>query len=131
MSETITSPDDVREGFDRDVPGSSDEYVLGLIRKAERRLARRLGPLVEWAHTEARREDVRDVVSSMVQRVLRNDGSINKSESDGDYSYTRDPLAASANLWVTDDEWAQLVGPSGPGVGTMRIGLPSWSPRAW
>lgn len=128
MAESITSPADVREGYEGAI--KDDRYVQGLINKAERRLARRLGPLDTWASTPARIEDVKDVVSSMVQRVLRNEGSINKSESDGDYSYTRDPLAASANLWVTNDEWDQLLGPAGPGVGTIRVGLPDWSPRS-
>jgi hypothetical protein len=127
VADTITSTGDVREGYEGTI--TNETYVTGLIRKAERVLARRLGPLADWATTDERRDAIKDVVGSMVQRVLRNEGSINKSESDGDYSYTRDPLAASANLWVTAAEWDMLLGPSGPGVGTIRVGIPDWSPR--
>lgn len=129
MVASITDLSDVREGFEREI--TDEHYVVGLIRKAERRIARRLGPLDAWANTPQRISDVKDVVASMVQRVLRNEGSIDKAESDGDYSYTRDPLAASANLWVTNDEWEQLLGSPGLSIGTIRVGLPDWSPRSW
>lgn len=128
---SITQPSDVALGFKGDA--SDLDYVQALIERAERKLAARLGDLTVWANTPERLQAVKDVVSEMVQRVLRSGGSEMKSESDGEYSYTIDPRVSSGSLWVTDENWAQLLGPdvaNDTGMGTIRLSIPDWSGRA-
>lgn len=126
---SITQSSDVEIGFKGDTSDSG--YVMGLIERAERKLEVRLGDLETWANTPKRLAAVKDVVSEMVQKVLRSGDSIFKTESDASYSYTVDPMVASANLWVTDDMWAQLLGPDATdsGFGSIRVGIPDWSGR--
>lgn len=129
MADNITSPEDVASGFTGDA--SDQNLVNPLIARAERKLAARLGNLTIWAGSNPDRiAAIKDVVSEMVQRVLRSGGSAFKSESDDGYSYTIDPVAASASLWVTDSNWEQLVGPqTGVGFGSARLTVPQWSGR--
>lgn len=131
----ITVLADVRSGFLGDT--SDEDYILGLIERAERKLIPRLGDLEVWAGgarlpvtSEQRIQAIKDVVSEMVQRVLRTGGSPMKTESDSGYSYTLDPTAAAASLWVTDANWEQLLPTTGTQVGTIRVGIPSWSGRS-
>lgn len=51
---------------------------------------------------------VKDKVVNAVLRVVRDPDSTFKSESEGNYSYQRDPLASSSNIWYTKDELADL-----------------------
>lgn len=130
----ITTIADVALGFE--VPIDEQDpartrYIMGLIARAERKLSSRLGDLTEWANTDDRTAALRDVVSEMVQKVLRAGGSTMKSESDGGYTYQVDPMVASANLWVTDDMWDQLTGgPAYQPVRSARLVIPAWSGRA-
>lgn len=128
---TITQILDLQVGFPNEI--TDEIYATGLIEKAERKLAVRLGDLTVWANTPERLQAVKDVVSEMVQRVLRSGGSEMKSESDGEYSYTIDPRVSSGSLWITDENWAQLLGPdvaNDTGMGTIRLSIPDWSGRA-
>lgn len=50
---------------------------------------------------------VKDKVVGAVLRVLRNPEGL-LSESEGDYSYRLNPVVASANIWFTKDELADL-----------------------
>ena len=128
---TITQILDLQVGFPNEI--TDEIYATGLIEKAERKLAVRLGDLTVWANTPERLQAVKDVVSEMVQRVLRSGGSEMKSESDGEYSYTIDPRVSSGSLWITDENWAQLLGPdvaNDTGMGTIRLSVPDWSGRA-
>lgn len=123
--QTITQVSDVQVGFEKEI--TDPTHTAELIERAERKLAARLGDLTAWANTPERVQAVKDVVSEMVQRVLRSGGSEMKQESDGGYSYTVDPRVSSGSLWVTDDNWAQLLGPevaNDPGIGTIRVALP-------
>lgn len=130
---SLTTIADVALGFETPLDEQDQErarYIDGLIERAERKLAARLGSLDTWATTPERLAAVKDVVSEMVQKVLRAGGSPMKSESDGGYTYALDPMVASANLWVTQDMWDQLIG--GPGeqlVRSARLVIPEWSGR--
>jgi len=71
----------------------------------------------------------RAVVCAMVIRVARNPGGL-QSEADGVYQYTRAANGGSADLWLTANEKAILLGPTattGLTVGTINID----SDRGW
>ena len=61
---------------------------------------------------------VKDKVIGAVLRVLRNPEGL-LSETEGDYSYRLNPVVASANVWFTKDELADL-GVSDSGSFTPR-----------
>lgn len=50
---------------------------------------------------------VRDKVLGAVMRVLRDPEGI-QSETEGNYSYKRNPIVASGNIWYTKEELADL-----------------------
>ena len=50
---------------------------------------------------------VKDKVIGAVLRVLRDPEGI-QSETEGNYSYKRNPIVASGNIWYTKDELADL-----------------------
>lgn len=52
-------------------------------------------------------EFVKDKVLNAVMRVLRDPEGI-QSETEGNYSYKRNPIVASGNIWFTKDELADL-----------------------
>lgn len=74
-------------------------------------------------------EFVKDKVLGAVLRVLRNPEGL-MSETEGDYSYRLNPVVASANIWYTADELADLGITSGGTVkprtvfATNRYGWP-------
>lgn len=78
------------------------------IAQAERIIARRIPDLADRITLgTVTLDDVKDVVCAMVLRVVRNpEGFI--QESDGTYTYMLDPSTISADMEVTDDEWAIL-----------------------
>jgi hypothetical protein len=50
---------------------------------------------------------VKDKVMGSVMRVLRDPEGL-KSETEGNYSYERNPIVASGNIWFTKEELADL-----------------------
>lgn len=68
------------------------------------------------------------VVADIVLRVFRNPGGM-ESESEGGYSYRRNAVVASGNLWLTDRDKNRLLGIlDGDRTalpGTVSIGLDS------
>ena len=60
---------------------------------------------------------VKDKVIGAVLRVLRDPEGL-ESESEGNYSYKRNPVVASGNIWFTKDELADL------GIGTAVVQRP-------
>ena len=66
---------------------------------------------------------VRDVVATVVMRVLRDKSPGLKSENEGNYGYEKDSLTSSGNVWVSREDLAALgCGPSRGRAGTARIG---------
>lgn len=83
-----------------------DEAVRLLIRKAPNLVAR----MTSYDPTTGVGLDpefVRDKVIGAVLRVVRDPDGI-ESETEGNYSYKRNPIVASANIWYTKDELADL-----------------------
>lgn len=100
--------DDVRGASDRPIPDSRVPYVQGRLNAAHR-LLRSKAPALD-ARVDSGALDpalVKDVIVEMVLRVLRNPGGY-RSETDGDYSYSRDTQVASGRLTVTDDDLETL-----------------------
>lgn len=95
------------------------------IRKAETRLRgllRRRGvSLDDLVADPGILPEVKDVLENAVLRVLRNpDGA--RSESEGDYSVTHNPLDAAGSIWFPAADIDRLA-PQTSRVGTIRLGL--------
>lgn len=83
-----------------------DEAVRLLIRKIPNLVAR-IASYDPVTGTGLDPEFVKDKVMNAVLRVLRDPEGL-ESETEGNYSYTRNPVVASANIWFTKDELADL-----------------------
>ena len=122
------SPDGVRaQAYGVHLPESSDDQLTALILKAERRLlarAKSIPQRVEDGRLAV--EDVADVVTDMVLRVVRNPGGYS-SEGAGEFNYRIDWAAASGRIQVTREDLTNLgIGQSGPAIGSYRSNVPSW-----
>lgn len=83
-----------------------DEAVRLLVRKVPN-LVSRIAAYDPSTSTGLDPEFVKDKVMGAVLRVLRDPEGL-ESETEGNYSYTRNPIVASANIWYTKDELADL-----------------------
>lgn len=83
-----------------------DEAVRLLLRKAPTIIAR-MDSYDPTTGTGIDPDFVKDKVIGAVLRVLRNPEGF-QSESEGDYSYRKNPTEASANIWFTKDELLDL-----------------------
>ena len=108
MAEVYATVDDVRGAWERALPDSRVPYVQGRLNAAHRLLRPKApGMDARVADGVLDRDLVKDVIVEMVLRVLRNPSGF-RSESDGDYSYSRDTQVASGRLVVTDDDLETL-----------------------
>lgn len=109
MATTIyATVEDVRGASDRPIPDSRVPYVQGRLDAAHRLLRSKAPGLDARVDSGLLDPDlVKDVIVEMVLRVLRNPSGF-RSETDGDYSYSRDIQVASGRLMVTDDELEML-----------------------
>lgn len=83
-----------------------DEAVRLLLRKVPNIVAR----MAAYNPTTGEGIDplfVKDKVLGAVMRVLRDPEGM-QSETEGNYSYKRNPIVASGNIWYTKDELADL-----------------------
>lgn len=83
-----------------------DEAVRLLLRKAPTIVAR-MAAYNSSLGTGLDPQFVKDKVIGAVLRVLRDPEGL-ESETEGNYSYKRNPIVASANIWFTKDELADL-----------------------
>lgn len=94
------------ENLDEWYQDKLDEAVRLLLRKAPNLMAR-MAAYDAAKGTGLDPQFVKDKVLGAVLRVMRNpDGML--SETEGDYSYRLNPVVASANIWYTKDELADL-----------------------
>lgn len=108
MAEVYATVDDVRGAWERPIPSSREPYVQGRLNAAHRLLRGKAPGLdARVASGVLDRDLVKDVIVEMVLRVLRNPSGF-RSETDGDYSYSRDTQVASGRLVVTDDDLETL-----------------------
>lgn len=103
--------------------GDERDYWDGMIDAATVRLTARLKQR-GCDITKIPPKLVREVLIDALARVWRlPDGyGVMKSETEGNYSYTLDATAASANIWFTDTELAMLC-PGRRNVGLIKVGL--------
>lgn len=113
MAAVYATVEDVREASDRPIPDSRVPYVQGRLNAAHRRLRSKALGLDDRVDSDVLDPLlVKDVIVEMVLRVLRNPRGY-RSETDGDYSYSRDTQVASGRLTVTDDDLEALGFASG------------------
>lgn len=101
---------------------ADQELVKQRLAEAERLLF----GLCPSARLRAQSEDtlplVQDVIIRAVLRTLRVENPTMRSESEGNYSYTRDALSASGNLWFPREDLAALgCGSRGGKVGSTSV----------
>ncbi|QKT07933.1 hypothetical protein HUN08_12600 [Gordonia sp. X0973] len=84
------------------------ELIEARIGQTERIILRRIPDLADRITAgDLSDDDVRDVVTAAVLRVVRNpEGFI--QESDGTYTYMLDRSTISSDIEITDDEWEIL-----------------------
>lgn len=110
-----------------EVPGApSTSVIQKWISKAETSLARKLRQrgvsLATLATDPQRLPDIIDILENAVLRVLRNpDGA--KSESEGDYSITLNPLDSSGNVWFPAADLDDLCPAPSSRIRTVSLGL--------
>lgn len=131
---TITVFGDVQKGAKPPIPESDEDWVNDLIAEAEGELSTRLGDLNTWVtaagadKVDYRKSRIRLVVKRIVRRVTSNPLDLS-GETDGDYGYQRRGRSRRDNrIFVTPADW-RLLGISVGRPKTIRVGLPSWSPR--
>ena len=116
------------ENLDEWYQDKIDEAVRLLLRKAPT-IIQRMAAYNPTQGTGIDPDFVKDKVLGAVLRVLRNPEGL-MSETEGDYSYRLNPVVASANVWYTKDELADLGITSGgtvkprPVFATNRYGWP-------
>lgn len=105
--------DKVRLKFDGVIESEDEEYVQSLVDEAVRILladCQGLRTRVESGKVD--KDLVEDAVKDAVLRVLREDEPTLKSESEDGYSYTKNALATSPDIWITD-KWLKRLGCEG------------------
>lgn len=111
---SLTSVEQVLTGYHGSV--DDHDWVQDQIDETEDELSAKLGDLTAWAAADADRlRKLQRVTKRVVRRSLRNPDGL-KTEQSGDYAYSRDPLVASGNVWISDADWRLL------GVGSRRAG---------
>ena len=123
----ILTPAELAAYFEGDLGEFDERYVLKLIESAERRVA---GLCPKARHLmesddpdELRIGLVRDVVATVVMRVLRDKSPGLKSENEGNYGYEKDSLTSSGNVWVSREGPHPSAARSSRGrAGTARVG---------
>lgn len=76
---------------------------------------------------------VKDVVVDAVLRLVRDEDPTLKTESENGYSYSKNPLSASANLWFPDKDLARIgcKAVDAGFVGTARVSTRSPWAGGW
>lgn len=114
----------------RPILPSDQTWIEGQIFEAETLLETRRGDLQTWVNIDPMKRNriVIMVVNRMIQRVVKNpDGLF--TESDGNYSYGRDKSLGSGEVYANERDWAMLGLSINRRLSSIRMGLPSWSPR--
>lgn len=123
----VTTPEQVGVELGRPISDDMEFQQIGSwIRRAEIRIERRLGALEDLDPNV-----VTDVVVRAVARKVRNpDGFV--SESVDDYNYRYNEATRKGEVYITDDEWADLSpGAVDSSVGsTQMYGAPDL-PAGW
>jgi hypothetical protein len=101
--------------------GAETTQVQRWIDRVEARIKQRITDFDERAANESAFVDL--VAGVEVDVVVRriNNPTAKKSERLDDYSYSLQDAAAKADLWPTDEEWAELLPSARPRVRSTRL----------
>lgn len=120
---------DITDRYEGTITNDQQTWVLSLIGDACSLVRSRLPQLDTWiASGQVSTSEVRRVVSEIILRRVRNPKGF-RQENAGDYGYSRDPIAASGRLYVTDEELDDMRPPADPakaGVGSATLAIPGW-----
>ncbi|WP_269929106.1 Gp19/Gp15/Gp42 family protein [Kocuria massiliensis] len=113
---------DVVDSYEGDIPEGDRDLIERRIEEAFR-LLYGMCPV-----TRRRVEDdtvdrqlVADVVIRAILRLVRDDDPVFKSESENGYSYTKNSLTASGNLWFPDADLTALGCGRASAVGSAEV----------
>ncbi|PZG20602.1 Gp19/Gp15/Gp42 family protein [Nonomuraea aridisoli] len=121
---------DVRARMGRPLTSEEETLAETLLGDAEVLIEERISDLAARAADPQYLKRLVIVEANAVLRVLRNPEGY-RSESDGDYSYSRSAEVASGLLEITDADWKRLgVRIAGAFTIAPAIGTPRWGPLA-
>ena len=113
---SYATTDDVGISLVRAVTSDEEEFAEGLLERVEAMILRRIPDLATRITTDTGLQAVVvRVEADAVARVLTNPSGVYQ-ESVDDYSYTRDRAVSSGLLYISDDEWADLLTTPGTSV---------------
>lgn len=117
---------DVADTLGRPIINPSEiTQVTVWLRRVESRIRGRIPTLAILAGNVTYLQTLVDIEADVVTRRVKNpDGKQN--EKIDDYSYGLNDVAATSDLWLTEQEWAQLIPlmTTLPGAYTVDLGTP-------
>lgn len=121
---------DVATFLGRHLNGAEEEQVQLWLKTVEAAVLARVPDMAERIEAgEISADLVRSVVAGVVVRRVNNPSGM-RSERIDDYSYSLASDAASASLWLTEDEWALLMPSRYRGAFSVRPAFqPTRGPR--
>ena len=124
MAHAIVS--DVTDTLGRPVANAAESTQITVwLRRVESRILGRIPTLEALVVNPAYLQTLIDIEADVVCRRVKNpDGKQN--EKIDDYSYGLTAVAASSDLWLTEQEWEQLIplATTLPGAYTVELGTP-------
>lgn len=123
----IATSSDVQTVLGRELDTADTALVERRLAQVERMLLRRIPDLLQQIDAgDLDEDDVRDIESEAVLRVIRNPEGL-FSEQDGQYGYQRSREAADNSLRILPEEWELL----GVRVGKMFSIVPNVARATW
>ena len=117
----LLTADQVAEAYEGDIPEERMGWVEQKIGETYRLLAGRCPVARRRVEADPADALVADVVTRAVLRLVRDDTPLYKSESEDGYSYTKNSLVASGDIWFPDSDLAALGCGGGGGFGVSRV----------
>lgn len=117
---SVTQISDVAAILGRPIVPPEEEQVQGWINRVEGRIRRRIPDLDERLEDLGFGETLIGVVVDVVIRKINNPDGL-RSERIDDYYYDRG--SQTADLWPTDEEWAELLPAVALGAFSTRPGF--------
>lgn len=112
MLQNIVTVEDIALRYEHDLPVEKEQWVGQKIREATRLLFARCpvaARKVENGSGGAEYSElVVDIICRAVLRVVRDDSPMYQSEAEDGYSYTKNNLVASGDIWFPDVELLAL-----------------------
>ena len=119
----LVSYEDAMRSYEGDAADAPRALTERRLQEAENLLFGVCAHARRRAETPAGRALVEDIITRAVLRLVRDSSPGYKSETEGNYSYEKDPLTSSGNLWFPEADLAALGCGKAPraAVGTIRV----------